>query len=72
MGSLDKNTLYSFYQIANIGIVPSHIEQCSYTCIEMMQSGLPLVVSDVDELREMVDEKCGLKVKVDFKKIGFY
>lgn len=67
-GSLDKQTLYDFYAMADIGIVPSYVEQCSFTCIEMMYSGLPLIVSDVDGLKEMVDDNCGLKTKVDFKK----
>lgn len=67
-GSLDKNALNDFYTMADLGIVPSYIEQCSYTCIEMMHSGLPVIVSDVDGLREMVNEKCGMKVQVDFKK----
>lgn len=70
LGSLDKVTLYNFYNIADVGIVPSYIEQCSYTCIEMMRVGLPLLVSDVDGLKEMVNEQCGLRFKVDFKKSG--
>lgn len=70
LGSLDKATLYDFYNMADVGIVPSYIEQCSYACIEMMQAGLPLLVSDVDGLREMVNKKVGLRFKVDFKKKG--
>jgi len=67
-GSLGKQTLYDFYAMADIGIVPSYIEQCSYTCIEMMHSFLPVLVSDVDGLKEMVHKNCGLRIKVDFKK----
>jgi glycosyltransferase involved in cell wall biosynthesis len=67
-GSLDKQSLYDFYAMADMGIVPSYIEQCSYTCIEMMHSGLPIIVSDVDGLKEMVNNNCGLRIKVDFKK----
>ena len=61
-GPLDKKTLYDFYQMADIGIVPSYVEQCSYTAIEMMHSGLPIIVSDVDGLAEIVPDNCGLKV----------
>ncbi|SDD47268.1 glycosyltransferase [Niabella drilacis] len=61
-GFLDKKRLYEFYQMADIGIVPSYVEQCSYTAIEMMYFGLPLIVSDVDGLREIVPDDCGLKV----------
>lgn len=31
------------YTVADIGIVPSYIEQCSYTAIEMMMHGIPIV-----------------------------
>jgi len=64
-GSLTKEMLYDFYFMADIGIIPSYVEQCSYTCIEMMRSGLPLVVSRVDGLKEMVNESCGLHMKVE-------
>jgi glycosyltransferase involved in cell wall biosynthesis len=69
-GSLPKATLYDFYAMADIGIAPSYAEQCSYTVIEMMNAGLPLIVSDVDGLKEMVNANCGLRIKVDFKKKG--
>lgn len=69
-GSLNKDTLFDFYQLADIGIAPSYTEQCSYTVIEMMQSGLPIIVSDIDGLKEMVNDDCGLKIKIDFKKSG--
>ncbi len=61
-GNLDKTTLYDFYQIADVGVVPSYIEQCSYTAIEMMHHALPLIVADVDGLAEIVPNDCGLKV----------
>lgn len=69
-GSLGKANLYDFYAMADIGIVPSYIEQCSYTAIEMMHSGLPIIVSNVDGLKEMVQDDCGLRVKVNYRKIG--
>ncbi|MBB2143947.1 glycosyltransferase [Pedobacter sp. LMG 31464] len=67
-GSLDKQTLYDFYAMSDMGIVPSYVEQCSYTCMEMMHNSLPIIVSDVDGLKEMVNDDCGLRIKVDFKK----
>ena len=54
--------------MVDVGIVPSFVEQCSYTAIEMMCFGLPLIVSDVEGLKEIVPGNCGLKIKVDFKK----
>ncbi|WP_456087844.1 TIGR04157 family glycosyltransferase [Parabacteroides sp.] len=53
-GRLDKEQLYDFYQIADVGVIPSMHEQCSYVAIEMMMFGLPLVVSKMTGLKEMV------------------
>lgn len=63
-GNLDKKTLFDFYRMADMGIVPSYIEQCSYSCIEMMHHGLPLIISGADGLNEMLPPDCGLKVKI--------
>jgi len=63
-GKLDKKTLYEFYRMADVGVAPSYVEQCSYAVIEMMRSGLPVVVADVDGLREIVPDNCGLKVRL--------
>lgn len=68
LGSLDKNTLYDFYAMADIGIIPSYVEQCSYTCIEMMHSKLALMVANVDGLKEMVNDDCGLKINITIGK----
>ncbi|PWK65394.1 glycosyltransferase involved in cell wall biosynthesis [Mucilaginibacter oryzae] len=69
-GNLSKSTLYDFYQLADVGIVPSFAEQCSYTAIEMMRFGLPIIVSEVEGLKEIVPLDCGLRIKVDFRKDG--
>ncbi|WP_348724375.1 TIGR04157 family glycosyltransferase [Parabacteroides goldsteinii] len=53
-GYLSKEQLYDFYQIADIGVMPSMHEQCSYVAIEMMMFALPLVVSSTSGLKEMV------------------
>ncbi len=46
LGVLSKERLYDLYQMADIGIVPSYYEQCSYTGIEMQMFGLPIVASN--------------------------
>lgn len=69
-GSLDKNTLYDFYAIADMGIVPSYVEQFSYTAMEMMLSELPIIVTDVDGLKEMIQDDCGFKIKIDYQRDG--
>lgn len=55
-GKLDKDKLYNMYSIADIGILPSFAEQCSYVAIEMMMHGLPLIASTSTGLNEMVEE----------------
>lgn len=46
LGMLTKVQLYEWYKIADIGVLPSYYEQCSYTGIEMKMFGLPIVASD--------------------------
>lgn len=52
-GALSQKELKQWYQIADIGIVPSFAEQCSYVGIEMMMYGLPVVASDSFGVRNM-------------------
>lgn len=52
-GFIPKKNLKKWYQITDIGIIPSYYEQCPYVGLEMMMYGLPLVVSDASGLRDM-------------------
>lgn len=52
-GQLSPNELHRWYRMADIGILPSYTEQCSYTGIEMMMYGLPVVASDGYGVRNM-------------------
>lgn len=62
-GRIEKEQLSKLYQIAEFGILLSSMEQCSYVCIEMMMHSLPLIVTDVMGLSEMVVEKInGFKI----------
>ncbi|WP_455592713.1 glycosyltransferase [Bacteroides sp.] len=45
-GQLSPEELMRWYQVADIGIIPSYTEQCSYSGLEMMRYGLPIVASD--------------------------
>jgi glycosyltransferase involved in cell wall biosynthesis len=56
-GKLNKNTLSDFYRFSEMGIIPSYYEQCSYVLIEMIQYCLPLVISDVPGLNELILHK---------------
>lgn len=46
LGQISKDEMNEWYQIADIGTLASYYEQCSYTGIEMMMHGLPIVASD--------------------------
>ena len=52
-GHLERKELNRWYQMADIGVIPSYTEQCSYVGIEMMMHGLPIVASDGFGLRDM-------------------
>jgi glycosyltransferase involved in cell wall biosynthesis len=70
-GEIDRLVVSDFYLMADIGLVPSFHEQCSFTAIEMQFHGLPLVVSDTDGLSELfVDEHDALKFSLTVDKNG--
>lgn len=52
-GKLSPDQLNLFYRIADIGVIPSEFEQCSYVALEMMHHGLPIVCSNAPGLREL-------------------
>ena len=54
-GKIPKDQLYTFYQIADAGTLPSFSEQCSYVGIEMLMHGLPWIGTNSSGLKEMVD-----------------
>ena len=63
-GKLSKEVLYHFYQIADIGVMLSKHEQCSFVAIEMMMHGLPIIASNSTGLDEMViNGQNGYKIK---------
>ena len=65
-GLINKEKLYDLYSIADIGIMPSFHEQCSYVAIEMMMHGVPLIASTTTGLREMVEDGItGLHIPVE-------
>ena len=45
-GQLSRKEVMEWLEIADIGVISSYYEQCSYTTIEMMMYGLPIVASD--------------------------
>lgn len=64
-GLINKKKLYELYAIADIGVMPSFHEQCSYVAIEMMMHGLPIIGSTTTGLCEMIENNVtGLHIPV--------
>ena len=55
-GFLSKDHVTSFYKIADIGIAPSVYDHCPYTVLEMMASRIPLIVSRINGLDELLSD----------------
>lgn len=55
-GLLKKNELQELYRIADIGILPSLTEQCSYVIIEMLMHGIPIITTTASGLAEMTED----------------
>ena len=55
-GFLQRGQLMEFYQIADVGVVPSVYDHCPYTVLEMLASKIPLIVSKINGLDEILDD----------------
>ena len=65
-GKLERDEVYEMYHAATIGVLPSYSEQCSYTAIEMMMFGLPIVGVRTTGLTEMLaDGENGLAIPLE-------
>ena len=53
-GFIQKDLVTSFYQVANICISPSVYDHCPYTVLEMMANHIPLIVSRINGLDELL------------------
>ena len=56
-GLVDKERISEWYTAADIGILPSYTEQCSYTALEMMAHRLPVITTDGNGLRDIFIDK---------------
>lgn len=52
-GHIPHEEVSDWYRIADIGVIPSYTEQCSYVGIEMLMFGLPIVATDGNGLKSM-------------------
>jgi type 1 glutamine amidotransferase len=63
-GMISRENLYELYSVADIGLIPSFNEQCSYVAIEMMMFGLPIIGTHAG-MGEMVEKDVtGLLVSI--------
>lgn len=65
LGKMQSDEVNEVYNSAYIGVMPSFHEQCSYTAIEMMRHGIPIVGTDSTGLGEMLDGTPQLRVHID-------
>lgn len=65
LGKMQSDEVDEVYQSAYIGVMPSFHEQCSYTAIEMMRHGIPVVGTDSTGLAEMLDATPQLRIHID-------
>lgn len=64
-GKASQKEIEDLYQSAYVGVMPSFHEQCSYTAIEMMRHGIPVVGTSSTGLSEMLDATPDLRVDID-------
>ena len=56
-GKLPFKEVAQLYEIADLGVVPSEYEQCSYVALEMMEHGVPIVATNVPGMGELFADK---------------
>lgn len=54
-GFIDRKQLIELYHMADIGVLPSHFEECGYVALEMMAAHLPLVATHVPGLADVTE-----------------
>ena len=61
-GLIGKEELTRWYRVADMGVMSSLSEQCSYSGIEMMMHGLPVVASDGFGVRSMFQDGVNARI----------
>lgn len=55
-GQLNLKELSEWYSAADVGVISSYTEQCSYAALEMMRAGITIVSSDGNGLCDMFED----------------
>jgi glycosyltransferase len=56
-GFVDQETMMKFYQIADVGIIPSIYDHCPYVALEMICHNVPIIISNTEGLNEILTDK---------------
>lgn len=69
-GNLELSELQTLYNLAEIGVCPSYFELLGYAPIEMMAQQLPVIISDVPGMKELIEDGttglvCGVTKRKD-------
>lgn len=55
-GFIPLDKVMEFYKIADVGVISSIYDHCPYTVLEMMSQKIPLILSRINGLDEMLNE----------------
>ena len=64
-GLIGKERLNEWYEIADVGVLPTYTEQCSYTGMELMARGKLIVATDGNNLPDMFTSDMALLAHID-------
>ena len=68
---IDPKDLPKVYSSADITVIPSLTEPFGFVTLESLACGTPVIGSDLGGMRDIINEKIGLKIKLPmmFKRI---
>jgi len=69
-GFLTQKQIMPFYQIADVGVNPSVYDHCPYTILEMMSNKIPLIISKINGLDEILNEEECIFIEPEIDIIG--
>jgi glycosyltransferase involved in cell wall biosynthesis len=62
LGNISRSVLINYYLIADIGVIPSIFEQCSYVALEMMKYEVPVVTTRTSGLQEIYTNESAILI----------
>lgn len=65
LGNVNHSTLRKIYSIADVSIVTSRQEAFGLVAVEALACNTPVISTDVGGLKEIINDKVGIKIEVD-------